>query len=268
MQSCDSEFINQFAVLCWISFAFGRLLVVLSIPFVRSSHFPRSHTVCIWLFVWHVYAQSYWLPCYTIFLWHTSFWNTGNLTKEAGPVNMNFTIPMYNASKLQVRPCTTKVCSLCASTNVIPDIFLSCSMIWYAGTASNTISFRYFHRILRPTRLTVSFPSAGQISSNCEEVQNIQSIQVGEIRDTGQLVCSSSMRTVFVQFFQRPFHPCSLCNYLGHASSFGRSVMCCNFIYSAIPTSLCSCSLTSFSIMFYFCNYAENTYRCLYYENE
>nr|CAB3454988.1 unnamed protein product [Digitaria exilis] len=27
----------------------------------------------------------------------------GNLTKEAGPVNMNFTIPMYNASKLQVR---------------------------------------------------------------------------------------------------------------------------------------------------------------------
>uniref|UniRef100_R7WGA3 MHD domain-containing protein n=1 Tax=Aegilops tauschii TaxID=37682 RepID=R7WGA3_AEGTA len=25
----------------------------------------------------------------------------GNLTKEAGPVNMNFTIPMYNASKLQ-----------------------------------------------------------------------------------------------------------------------------------------------------------------------
>ncbi|XP_020581804.1 AP-4 complex subunit mu-like isoform X1 [Phalaenopsis equestris] len=27
----------------------------------------------------------------------------GNLTKEAGPVSMNFTIPMYNASKLQVR---------------------------------------------------------------------------------------------------------------------------------------------------------------------
>ncbi|KAJ1265080.1 hypothetical protein BS78_08G050800 [Paspalum vaginatum] len=27
----------------------------------------------------------------------------GNITKEAGPVNMNFTIPMYNASKLQVR---------------------------------------------------------------------------------------------------------------------------------------------------------------------
>uniref|UniRef100_A0A0D9X1L0 MHD domain-containing protein n=1 Tax=Leersia perrieri TaxID=77586 RepID=A0A0D9X1L0_9ORYZ len=26
-----------------------------------------------------------------------------NLTKEAGPVNMNFTIPMYNSSKLQVR---------------------------------------------------------------------------------------------------------------------------------------------------------------------
>ncbi|WVZ66722.1 hypothetical protein U9M48_015907 [Paspalum notatum var. saurae] len=26
-----------------------------------------------------------------------------NITKEAGPVNMNFTIPMYNASKLQVR---------------------------------------------------------------------------------------------------------------------------------------------------------------------
>nr|ALO18842.1 AP-4 complex subunit [Lilium davidii var. unicolor] len=27
----------------------------------------------------------------------------GNITKEAGPVSMNFTIPMYNASKLQVR---------------------------------------------------------------------------------------------------------------------------------------------------------------------
>ncbi|PKA59504.1 hypothetical protein AXF42_Ash016528 [Apostasia shenzhenica] len=27
----------------------------------------------------------------------------GNLTKEAGPVNMNFTIPMYNASRLQVK---------------------------------------------------------------------------------------------------------------------------------------------------------------------
>ncbi|XP_020100461.1 AP-4 complex subunit mu [Ananas comosus] len=27
----------------------------------------------------------------------------GNTTKEAGPVNMNFTIPMYNASRLQVR---------------------------------------------------------------------------------------------------------------------------------------------------------------------
>ncbi|KAG0476502.1 hypothetical protein HPP92_013343 [Vanilla planifolia] len=27
----------------------------------------------------------------------------GNLTKEAGPVSMNFTIPMYNASRLQVR---------------------------------------------------------------------------------------------------------------------------------------------------------------------
>lgn len=27
----------------------------------------------------------------------------GNLTKEAGPVSMNFTIPMYNASRLQVK---------------------------------------------------------------------------------------------------------------------------------------------------------------------
>jgi len=27
---------------------------------------------------------------------------SGNLTKEAGPVSMNFTIPMYNASRLQV----------------------------------------------------------------------------------------------------------------------------------------------------------------------
>lgn len=27
---------------------------------------------------------------------------TGNITKEAGPVSMTFTIPMYNASKLQV----------------------------------------------------------------------------------------------------------------------------------------------------------------------
>ncbi|RRT80007.1 hypothetical protein B296_00024485, partial [Ensete ventricosum] len=27
----------------------------------------------------------------------------GNIAREAGPINMNFTIPMYNASKLQVR---------------------------------------------------------------------------------------------------------------------------------------------------------------------
>ncbi|XVF36058.1 hypothetical protein REPUB_Repub19eG0025700 [Reevesia pubescens] len=27
----------------------------------------------------------------------------GNITKEAGPVSMIFTIPMYNASRLQVR---------------------------------------------------------------------------------------------------------------------------------------------------------------------
>jgi hypothetical protein len=33
---------------------------------------------------------------------HSPLENAGNLTKEAGPVNMNFTIPMYNASKLQV----------------------------------------------------------------------------------------------------------------------------------------------------------------------
>lgn len=29
--------------------------------------------------------------------------NAGNITKEAGPVSMTFTIPMYNASRLQVR---------------------------------------------------------------------------------------------------------------------------------------------------------------------
>jgi hypothetical protein len=49
------------------------------------------------------------------------------------------------------------------------------------------------------------FPPAGEISTDSEEIQNIQSIQVGEIRDAGQLVCSSSMRTLFVQFFQRSF---------------------------------------------------------------
>lgn len=31
--------------------------------------------------------------------------NTGNITKECGPVSMTFTIPMYNASKLQVSVC-------------------------------------------------------------------------------------------------------------------------------------------------------------------
>ncbi|GJN33117.1 hypothetical protein PR202_gb21683 [Eleusine coracana subsp. coracana] len=36
-------------------------------------------------------------------IFYVLLWNAGNLTKEAGPVNMNFTIPMYNASKLQVR---------------------------------------------------------------------------------------------------------------------------------------------------------------------
>lgn len=29
--------------------------------------------------------------------------NAGNITKEAGPVSMTFTIPMFNSSRLQVR---------------------------------------------------------------------------------------------------------------------------------------------------------------------
>jgi hypothetical protein len=29
--------------------------------------------------------------------------NTGNIMKEAGPLSMTFTIPMYNSSRLQVK---------------------------------------------------------------------------------------------------------------------------------------------------------------------
>ena len=29
--------------------------------------------------------------------------DAGNITKEAGPVSMTFTVPMYNPSRLQVR---------------------------------------------------------------------------------------------------------------------------------------------------------------------
>ena len=32
--------------------------------------------------------------------------HVGNITKEAGPVSMTFTIPMYNASRLQVKICS------------------------------------------------------------------------------------------------------------------------------------------------------------------
>ena len=32
--------------------------------------------------------------------------HVGNITKEAGPVIMTFTIPMYNASRLQVKICS------------------------------------------------------------------------------------------------------------------------------------------------------------------
>lgn len=30
-------------------------------------------------------------------------YNAGNIVKESGPVSMTFTIPMYNASRLQVK---------------------------------------------------------------------------------------------------------------------------------------------------------------------
>lgn len=39
------------------------------------------------------------IPIFTLALLH----NTGNITKEAGPVSMTFTIPMYNPSRLQVK---------------------------------------------------------------------------------------------------------------------------------------------------------------------
>lgn len=39
---------------------------------------------------------------FSFFLLYSLF-DAGNITKEVGPVNMTFTIPMYNASKLQVR---------------------------------------------------------------------------------------------------------------------------------------------------------------------
>lgn len=37
----------------------------------------------------------------------------GIITKEAGPVSMSFTIPMYNALKIQVRHCLNFLDSLC-----------------------------------------------------------------------------------------------------------------------------------------------------------
>lgn len=39
----------------------------------------------------------------------------GNITKEAGPVSMTFTIPMYNVSKLQVSK--MRVCPCCITIN-------------------------------------------------------------------------------------------------------------------------------------------------------
>lgn len=40
---------------------------------------------------------------------HHILLNAGNITKESGPVSMTFTIPMYNASKLQVSCFDTEV---------------------------------------------------------------------------------------------------------------------------------------------------------------
>ena len=97
-------------LLTWLNyfhFRHYRLLVVLSTPFVQSWHFPRSRMVHVLFKASHAYAVT-WQGRFTCLLgnllWHPPLWNAGNITKEAGPVNMNFTIPMYNASKLQVRP--------------------------------------------------------------------------------------------------------------------------------------------------------------------
>jgi len=97
-------------LLTWLNyfhFRHYRLLVVLSTPFVQSWHFPRNHMVHVLFKASHAYAVT-WQGRFTCLLgnllWHPPLWNAGNITKEAGPVNMNFTIPMYNASKLQVRP--------------------------------------------------------------------------------------------------------------------------------------------------------------------
>ncbi|KVI08201.1 Clathrin adaptor, mu subunit [Cynara cardunculus var. scolymus] len=81
----------------------------------------------------------------------------GNITKEAGPVSMTFTIPMYNCSRLQV----TKLLS-----------------------SPLDLTFLFLFGKIACKR---------EILANCKEVQNIQSLPVGEICYPSQFICCSYM---------------------------------------------------------------------------
>lgn len=66
------------------------------LTFSQESHGTLRACVCIYIYIVCIVYLSIFVSQMSV-LGHA-----GNLTKESGPVSMTFTIPMYNASKLQV----------------------------------------------------------------------------------------------------------------------------------------------------------------------
>lgn len=115
MITCNANLnlLSQSAVLCWTSLTFGRLLVVLSIPFAQSSHFPRRHMVCIWLLACPVLWVTYLL--YYIFVIRV-FLESRKSHKGSRTSKHEFHYTYVQCFKVTGK---TICCHLCANTNMI-----------------------------------------------------------------------------------------------------------------------------------------------------
>lgn len=94
----------------------------------------------------------------------------GNPRKEIGPVSMNFEIPMYNVSNLQVR--YLRISETHKSYN--PYRYVAGRKgLWLTGKSFAPTASRLFHDVA---------------DSVCLDFVVCVRLQVGKIRDTGQLV--------------------------------------------------------------------------------
>jgi hypothetical protein len=102
--SCILTYVMNF--FCWYKWIIGalncRLLVDLNLLYAQSWRFHRNHMVkgCLLYLCTLLYEYAF----NVINVYRSVFiYNAGNIVKESGPVSMTFTIPMYNASRLQVK---------------------------------------------------------------------------------------------------------------------------------------------------------------------